>query len=69
MFRSMIEVVNEWSQGDERHGRLSRKGSGGAQREAADIQWHYGANHGTEPVELIAFYAGVKGTPITILQK
>jgi quercetin dioxygenase-like cupin family protein len=32
-------------------------------------EWHYGANHGTEPVELIVFYAGVKGTPITILQK
>jgi quercetin dioxygenase-like cupin family protein len=30
---------------------------------------HYGANHGTEPVELIAFYAGVKGTPITVPQK
>jgi hypothetical protein len=24
--------VNEWSEGDERHGRYSRKGSGGAQR-------------------------------------
>ncbi len=32
-------------------------------------EWHYGANHGTEPVELIVFYAGVKGTPITVLQK
>lgn len=32
-------------------------------------EWHYGANLGTEPVELIAFYAGVKGTPITIPQK
>jgi len=32
-------------------------------------EWHYGANHGTEPVEMIAFYAGVKGTPITIPQK
>jgi quercetin dioxygenase-like cupin family protein len=32
-------------------------------------EWHYGANHGTEPVELIAFYAGVKGTPITVPQK
>jgi quercetin dioxygenase-like cupin family protein len=31
-------------------------------------EWHYGANHGTEPVELIAFYAGVKGAPITIPQ-
>jgi quercetin dioxygenase-like cupin family protein len=32
-------------------------------------EWHYGANHGTEPVELIVFYAGVKGIPITIPQK
>jgi len=32
-------------------------------------EWHYGANHGTEPVEMIVFYAGVKGTPITIPQK
>jgi len=32
-------------------------------------QWHYGANLGTEPVEMIAFYAGVKGTPTTIPQK
>jgi quercetin dioxygenase-like cupin family protein len=32
-------------------------------------EWHYGANHGTEPIELIAFYAGVKGVPITIPQK
>jgi quercetin dioxygenase-like cupin family protein len=32
-------------------------------------EWHYGANHGTEPVELIAFYAGVKGTPITVPQR
>ena len=32
-------------------------------------EWHYGANYGTEPVEMIAFYAGVKGTPITIPQK
>jgi quercetin dioxygenase-like cupin family protein len=32
-------------------------------------EWHYGANHGTEPLELIAFYAGVKGTPITVPQK
>ena len=32
-------------------------------------EWHYGANDGIEPVELIAFYAGIKGTPITIPQK
>ncbi len=32
-------------------------------------EWHYGSNHGNEPVELVIFYAGVKGTPITIPQK
>lgn len=31
--------------------------------------WHFGKNDGTEPVELIVFYAGVKGTPITILKE
>ena len=32
---------------------------------SARNEWHYGTNHGTEPVEMIAFYAGVNGTPIT----
>jgi quercetin dioxygenase-like cupin family protein len=31
--------------------------------------WHFGRNDGTEPVEIIVFYAGIKGTPITILKK
>jgi quercetin dioxygenase-like cupin family protein len=31
--------------------------------------WHFGQNEGTEPVEIIVFYAGIKGTPITILKK
>lgn len=29
-------------------------------------QWHYGKNEGSMPVEIIVFYAGIKGTPITI---
>ncbi|WP_321322692.1 cupin domain-containing protein [Labilibaculum sp.] len=29
-------------------------------------QWHYGKNDGTVPAEIIVFYAGIKGTPITI---
>jgi len=33
--------------------------------ELVDI-WHYGKNDGNEPVELIVFYAGVEGTPLTI---
>ncbi|AMV72431.1 hypothetical protein JCM30471_09460 [Desulfuromonas carbonis] len=28
--------------------------------------WHYGRNEGTEPAEILVFYAGVVGTPITI---
>ena len=31
--------------------------------------WHYGINEGKKPVEIIVFYAGVEGTPITILKK
>jgi quercetin dioxygenase-like cupin family protein len=29
-------------------------------------QWHYGKNEGTEPAEIIVFYAGAVGEPITI---
>jgi len=29
-------------------------------------QWHYGQNEGSEPAELIMFYAGIKGEPITV---
>ena len=28
--------------------------------------WHYGKNEGDEPVEIIVFYAGVQGSPITV---
>jgi len=28
--------------------------------------WHYGINKGDEPAEIIVFYAGVEGEPITI---
>ena len=31
--------------------------------------WHYGFNPGKVPAEIIVFYAGVKGKPITIIQK
>ena len=30
--------------------------------------WHFGRNDGAEPVEIIVFYAGITGTPITILK-
>jgi quercetin dioxygenase-like cupin family protein len=29
-------------------------------------QWHHGHNEGAEPVELIVFYAGIEGQPITV---
>ncbi len=28
--------------------------------------WHYGKNEGNKPAEIIVFYAGILGTPITI---
>ncbi len=28
--------------------------------------WHYGKNEGNEPAEIIVFYAGIQGEPITI---
>jgi quercetin dioxygenase-like cupin family protein len=28
--------------------------------------WHYGMNEGETPAEIIVFYAGVEGTPITV---
>ncbi|WP_431165426.1 cupin domain-containing protein [Tenacibaculum halocynthiae] len=30
--------------------------------------WHYGKNEGDIPAEIIVFYAGIEGTPITILK-
>ena len=30
--------------------------------------WHYGKNEGNEPAELIVFYAGIQGTPITAMK-
>lgn len=29
-------------------------------------KWHYGINEGTEPAEIIVFYAGTKDLPVTI---
>lgn len=29
-------------------------------------QWHYGINHGSEPVKLIMFYVGEVGVPLVI---
>jgi len=29
-------------------------------------KWHYGKNEGSEPAEIIVFYAGIKGEPLTV---
>jgi len=29
-------------------------------------KWHYGSNQGLEPAEIIVFYAGIEGQPITV---
>jgi quercetin dioxygenase-like cupin family protein len=31
--------------------------------------WHYGENKGSVPAEIIVFYAGIKGSPITVYKK
>ena len=31
-------------------------------------RWHYGRNDGDKPVEIVVFYAGVKGLPTAILK-
>ena len=30
-------------------------------------KWHYGINSGDEPAEIIVFYAGVEGWPVSVL--
>ena len=30
--------------------------------------WHYGINEGKTPAEILVFYAGVEGTPLTVLE-
>ena len=48
-------------------GRSARFRPGEAIVEVVD-QWHYGYNDGAEIAELIVFYAGVQGQPITVDQ-
>ena len=31
--------------------------------------WHHGINNSTESAEIIVFYAGVEGSPITVLKE
>ena len=46
-------------------GRVKRLGPGEPLAEVVNTR-HVGRNAGAEPVELIVFYPGVKGTPITV---
>lgn len=32
-------------------------------------RWHYGKNEGSGPAEIVVFYAGVSGVPITVLEE
>jgi quercetin dioxygenase-like cupin family protein len=32
-------------------------------------KWHYGENDGDKPAKIIIFYAGINGSPITIIKK
>lgn len=32
-------------------------------------KWHYGINEGNEPAEIIVFYAGIHGSPVTVTQQ
>lgn len=58
--RGQLTVINE--QGETLHLK-----AGQALIELVD-KWHYGKNKGTEPAEIIVFYAGIKDKPITIIQ-
>lgn len=31
-------------------------------------KWHHGVNEGDEPTEIIVFYAGIEGQPVTVLK-
>ncbi len=49
-------------------GKVMEVKAGQSMIEVVD-EWHYGANHGNAPLEMMAFYAGAKGTPIKIDKK
>ena len=48
-----------------KEGEISRLKAGDSIVEVVN-KWHYGINEGNESAEIIVFYAGVKGSPITI---
>lgn len=46
------------------HEKTLQLKAGNALIEVVNI-WHYGKNTGSEPVEIIVFYAGTEGMPVT----
>ena len=60
LVRGQLTVVTD--KGKTRHLK-----AGQALAELVD-KWHYGKNDGAEPAEIIVFYAGIKGQPITIIK-
>ena len=46
-------------------GRKKTVKAGEAFIELVDV-WHYGHNHGTEPAEIVVFYAGTPGTALAV---
>lgn len=31
--------------------------------------WHYGKNNGSKPAEIVVFYAGIKGEPVSVVKE
>ena len=60
LLRGQLTVVTE-------QGETLQLKAGQALIELVD-KWHYGKNDGTEPAEIIVFYAGIEDQPITIIQ-
>lgn len=50
-----------------RDGSTFRMEAGDSIVELVD-EWHYGMNPGDTPAVILVFYAGVEGTPVTVLQ-
>jgi quercetin dioxygenase-like cupin family protein len=46
-------------------GKTLHVGAGKAFAEVVD-RWHYGRNDGDVPVDIVVFYAGTVGTPISV---
>lgn len=47
--------------------KVLRMKAGDALIEVVD-KWHYGRNEGSEPAEIVVFYAGERGSPVTVIK-